>query len=377
MSINQTPDGRYYVSWREPGKTHPSKRYFGRGELARAQAARFDEEKKRDKGKLRPTSLTVAALCQIYHNDHPVQETTSINDQYKFHILTSRLGLLPAEMLSYKELDAYVAWRLKEGRKRSTIAREIRLLKAVYSWAEDHDPILIARNPIHKYKLRGGDHRDIPVPPSPDEIAAIIAHAEPHLARAILLCWSTGIRPGPREAYAVRWSDVNSYAGNIRIMGSRKGGPAIRCVPIGKELLGCLAAWKKEDAEKHPAKDLTLIHYRGLRIRSLKHAWKSAKMKAGIVRRLRLYDLRHAMVSSVLAGGADLKAVSEVVGHSRPDTTLRQYQHVTRKQHREVIDLIPAIAIESRGTLGNKTKKDGPKNEPQGRSSAHQKPSQG
>lgn len=58
---------------------------------------------------------------------------------------------------------------------------------------------------------------------------------------------------------------------------------------------------------------------------------------------MRLYDLRHAMATMALQGGANLKALSEVLGHSRPDTTLIHYQHVVMEQHRQAIDSIPII----------------------------------
>lgn len=54
-----------------------------------------------------------------------------------------------------------------------------------------------------------------------------------------------------------------------------------------------------------------------------------------------LYDVRHAFATSALASGADMKAVSEILGHSRPDTTMRVYQHVDAIQHKAAIDRLP------------------------------------
>lgn len=47
-----------------------------------------------------------------------------------------------------------------------------------------------------------------------------------------------------------------------------------------------------------------------------------------------------------LEDGADIKALAEVVG-SRPETIMRYYQHVTKKQHRKTIAKIPAIGIQN------------------------------
>ena len=76
---------------------------------------------------------------------------------------------------------------------------------------------------------------------------------------------------------------------------------------------------------------------------------------------MRLYDLRHAGITLALEDGADLKAVSEIAGHSRPDTTMRSYQHVTKDQHRDAVAKIPCILNYStlEYSTKNKAKKTG------------------
>jgi integrase len=82
-----------------------------------------------------------------------------------------------------------------------------------------------------------------------------------------------------------------------------------------------------------------VVHYHGNRVASLKTAWKAAKSRAGITRRMRLYDLRHLAASEMLAGGADLKSVSEILGHASPEMTLRIYQHTITAQR------VAAVAV--------------------------------
>lgn len=50
------------------------------------------------------------------------------------------------------------------------------------------------------------------------------------------------------------------------------------------------------------------------------------------MRAIRLYDLRHTSISLMAAGGADLKAVSEVAGHANVAITRNVYQHINRNQ---------------------------------------------
>ena len=85
--------------------------------------------------------------------------------------------------------------------------------------------------------------------------------------------------------------------------------------------------------------------YHGYEVEKIGKSRKGALMRAGIACRLRPYDLRHYFVTTALEHGADLKAVTEVVG-SRPETIIRHYQHITRKIHREAVGKIPALDSE-------------------------------
>ncbi|WP_310598685.1 tyrosine-type recombinase/integrase [Desulfobulbus sp.] len=63
----------------------------------------------------------------------------------------------------------------------------------------------------------------------------------------------------------------------------------------------------------------------------------TAKAKAEITRKMRLYDLRHQAASEMLAAGANLKGVSEILGHASPDMTRRVYQHTSIALRRDAI----------------------------------------
>jgi site-specific recombinase XerD len=61
--------------------------------------------------------------------------------------------------------------------------------------------------------------------------------------------------------------------------------------------------------------------------------------------------LRHAFASILLAAAADLKSVSEILGHSRPDTTTRIYQHTDRAMHEAAIARLPVVVVNAGQTL--------------------------
>lgn len=52
--------------------------------------------------------------------------------------------------------------------------------------------------------------------------------------------------------------------------------------------------------------------------------------------RIRIHDQRHGFAHPAIESGADIKAVSEILGHSDVRTTLNIYTHTSKKQHEDV-----------------------------------------
>jgi integrase len=351
--------GFAYCKWLE-GKKQRIK-YFGRGDIALQKARRLDEEIKFSKGKLKVDGgLTVSQVCQQYTTQHHVEDSTADSDDYRLSsVILPVLGDIPVEGITTQHLNDYVLHRLKLGRKTRTVDRELDILRSAFNWAASQDPPLIIRNPLIKFKIAAGKDEQVPAPPNSEELSRILSFAPKHLSRAVIINYHTMCRPGG-EITRITWSDVDFIANEIRIIGARKGGPAVRYVPMSPELRSMMEEWRAEDEnglattkKKNPPKihNLTVVHHRYKPVVSLKRTWKETKEKAQIGRRIRLYDLRHAGITVALKAGADLKAISELAGHSRPDTTLRKYQHVSRDQHVEAIGKIPSIPILHKPTL--------------------------
>jgi integrase len=139
----------------------------------------------------------------------------------------------------------------------------------------------------------------------------------------------------------MKWDQVDFNADTIMVKSARKGAKyKYRLVPIHQEFRPVLKQWLDIDRGKG-----FIINYRGKQVRSLKKIFQKAKQEAGITRRLRLYDFRHAFVSLLLKNSADLKATSELAGHSRTETTTRIYQHTDFKMHQDAISRLPALPI--------------------------------
>lgn len=336
MSVHQTTDGRWYVII-PPGPDRPRKKeYFGRGpdgELA-AIARNHALGLGRRVG-VAATEPLFAELAQEYLANHGVDMRMSSKTDavYKLqaHILPA-MGHIPGSKIGPSVLDGYVMERAAAGRKMTTIHRELSIIRAILRWALSRRRIINCG--MDGYRMPTRDDTII-APPTAAELAAVYAHAAPHLQRALLLAYFTGMRPGASELLALRWEHVDMIGASIFVESAKKGGMRSRVVPMAAELATAMAEWLEQDRQRGPL--AWVVHYRGAQVGSLKTSWGAAKARAGITRKLRPYDLRHMCATQMLAGGADLKSVSEILGHASPDMTLRTYQHTMTAQRKAAV----------------------------------------
>ena len=348
MAVTQTKDGRWYCYYRQKrnnGKSYIKKEYFGRGPEAEAAARKRDGElglkKRRPRKLLADPGPTFGDLAKAYllYKNFSKNSAKHLKIRLNANVYPS-FDVKIAIKITDQDLDNYVQKRRRDGVKYSTIHREITDIKAILNWAVSRRPPLIKFNPVRDYKKPKPDYEVI-LPPTQDETRRIMAKASPHLLRAIMLSYYLGLRPGSVELLSLKWDNVNWGANIILVASAHKGGPVKREVPIMHEdFLKLLTKWYKEDKGEG-----FIVHYNGKPIKKILKGWKSALKRAGITRRLRPYDLRHNFITQALERGADMKALSEIVGSS-PETIMKFYQHVTSDIHRQTVAKIPAIGLE-------------------------------
>ena len=100
-----------------------------------------------------------------------------------------------------------------------------------------------------------------------------------------------------------------------------------------------------------------VIHYKDKPVASIKKAWAGALERAGIKRRIRPYDLRHAFATEAITAGVDIKTVAQIMGDD-PKMLLEHYQHVFEWQKRDAVEALPEIvfAAKNYGSQKNKIK---------------------
>jgi site-specific recombinase XerD len=172
--------------------------------------------------------------------------------------------------------------------------------------------------------------RRLPDAPRPGEVEEIIelVEGDSPLAlrnRALLeLLYSGGLRSA--EAVTLDLGDVDFDREAIHVRG--KGGKE-RSVPLGEEAAHHLARYLRDGrpALARGAVDAVFLSARGRRL------------DTSTVRRLlrNPHRLRHAFATHLLEGGADLRVIQELLGHSSLSTT-QVYSHVDAKRLRRVYD---------------------------------------
>jgi integrase/recombinase XerD len=154
--------------------------------------------------------------------------------------------------------------------------------------------------------------------------------------RALLeLAYGAGLRVS--ELCGLGLTDLLLTENLVRIFG--KGGKE-RLVPIGRSVIGAVSVYlhtKRPALDRGKSKGRVLLNARGEPL-SRVGAWgvvKRASRRAAITKRVTPHTLRHTFATHLLEGGADLRAVQEMLGHADLSTT-QIYTHVDREYLRSV-----------------------------------------
>ncbi|MEP7343673.1 MAG: site-specific tyrosine recombinase XerD [Gemmatimonadaceae bacterium] len=154
--------------------------------------------------------------------------------------------------------------------------------------------------------------------------------------RAILeIGYGAGLRVS--EWIGLETKDVSIEEGVVRVFG--KGGKE-RLVPLGRKALTAVAIYLRElrpRLERGSGKGRLFLNVRGAPL-SRMGAWKIVRKyveRAGITKDVSPHTLRHSFATHLLEGGADLRAVQEMLGHADISTT-QIYTHIDREHLRSV-----------------------------------------
>jgi integrase/recombinase XerD len=240
--------------------------------------------------------------------------------------------------LTRQQLREHV-FQLKDlGLSAASIRRAVSAIRTYYGFLLGEG--LITADPSERLETpRRG--RTLPDTLSVSEVEALLASAatDERLAwrdRALLeLAYGGGLRVS--ELCGLELSDLRFSDQLVRILG--KGGKE-RLVPLGRSVIGIVSVYLHQlrpELDRGKSAGRVLLNARGEPL-SRVGAWsvvKKAAKRAGIRKRVTTHTLRHSFATHLLEGGADLRAVQEMLGHADLSTT-QIYTHVDREYLRSV-----------------------------------------
>lgn len=366
MSIYQR-DGRWAVFCKDQkGKRYD--KFFGRGDEGKMKAEAFDKaiEESKNNSWITPMETLLAQFTGVKEN--PKQTDTTIKESITFESLcnsylddlsisgrsSKHIGILKFIINSYyftsmdknKKADQFsylddIAPFLKSINTVSKITGMMRSQTTINRYGDYLDAIfnygirigLITHNPVKGRRKA----KEIPraVKLTVEDILRIIEVAEPHVKWGIEVCFNLGTRSGESELLSLKWGDVDFANGEVLIYASKT--KSYRKVPVTSIFLQRLKEVYEVSESEY------VVEYRGGPIKSLRKGFKTACQNAGITYPVRMYDLRHMFATTMLANGADLAAVSKLMGHSRVTMTANVYYQYMQGEKERAVNLLPVL----------------------------------
>jgi integrase/recombinase XerC len=216
----------------------------------------------------------------------------------------------------------------------ATIERKISTLRAFFRFLARKN--IVDKNPATAVPLPKKPKR-LPKFLTVDEADALMASVDkksPHAKRdkAILeLFYSSGLRIA--ELHTVNVEDLDLLKKVVRVTGK---GSKERVVPVGRKALTALRELIDETGKRKGPLFMSKPGKR-LSLRTLYDIIVRQGVKSGILKRVTPHMLRHTFATHVLDGGADLRSIQEMLGHSSLSTT-EKYTHVSLDHLMDVYD---------------------------------------
>ena|SRR2546422_195356 len=235
-------------------------------------------------------------------------------------------------------LRAYVSWLRRRGLGARSVARNVVSIRQLYRFLEKEG--VIGANPVPSF-FQDRPARKLPRTLSREDVERLLRQPDPSAPlgvrdQAMLeLLYASGLRV--TELVSLQVKHIHLEEDYLTAYGK---GAKVRLIPFGK--------WAREK----------LLHYlKGVRPKLLKGRtssflfltrsgkaltrqafWKLIRryaLAAGIEKRVTPHTLRHSFATHLLEGGADLRSVQSMLGHSDISTT-QIYTHVNRTYLKEV-----------------------------------------
>ncbi|WP_274364438.1 site-specific tyrosine recombinase XerD [Paenibacillus thermotolerans] len=227
------------------------------------------------------------------------------------------------------------------GKASATLSRRLVSIKALYRFLVSEK--IISVNPTASF-ASPKPQKKLPGVMTADDVERLLAAPDARTPagmrdRAMLeLLYASGMRVS--ELLSLDLGSVHTGMGFVKALGK---GSKERIIPIGRMAVSALndyILYARGKLLKGPrAEDALFLSHVGKRM-TRQGFWKLIKKyasEAGIVVEITPHTLRHSFATHLLEGGADLRAVQEMLGHADISTT-QIYTHVAKSRLKEVYD---------------------------------------
>lgn len=278
----------------------------------------------------------------------------TITDYFKGSILQQIAPTDIQKYLAYLRTD----YRSKLGKPLSpkSVRHQYATLNLIFSYAEQLE--MLVKNPMNR--VESPKKQKHPIDALTQEQAsqffALIKECPLDFQCILHLLITTGIRRG--ECMGLKWSDIDEKSSTITIernvtytpesgviVSTPKTANSVRTIPIMPSTLALLCRYKQETQLSHPRsiingaylfpseKDLFVPRDPNAITRRVKRFMKNNGLPD-----LSPHDLRHSCATLLLAQGADIKSVQQILGHADASTTLNFYVKADLQQMRSATE---------------------------------------
>lgn len=266
-----------------------------------------------------------------------------IADIKEFGLVLKDMGLIPADNgeIDFAHMDetpirTFIS-RLYGKNKRVSISRKLASIRTFFEFLIRNGTI--KSNPAKLVPTPKGEKR-LPTFLTVDEVVKLVEtpgseNVYESRDRAILeLLYSCGLRVS--ELVGINLNNLDLTSMSVKVLGK---GNKERMVPLGSKASAAIKTYLSQRLDLKPDDNYLFVNSRGGRLstRSIDRIIKKYAAISGIPKNISPHVLRHTFATHLLGGGADLRAIQEMLGHKSLSTTQR-YIHISIEKIMEIYD---------------------------------------
>jgi site-specific recombinase XerD len=251
-----------------------------------------------------------------------------------FEFLNS-ISLKSLHDLHKNHIRGYMRWLSMRNVSRKSISRKLSSLKTFFTYLEDnneisHNPAEMVKPPKQDQKLpRIENSEDISKMMEEDFISTKMKLRN---STIIEVLYGSGMRVS--ELRNLLLENINLESGEIKVKGK---GNKERIVLIGEKAVNSIKKYLDFERKTTSNTNYLFLNKFGnpISTRSIQRIVKKYSQIAGLHEDFHTHTLRHSFATHMLDGGADIKVVQELLGHSSPTTT-QIYTHISKEKIKEI-----------------------------------------